>query len=385
MDTRLMEVESLATKISVNSKVLHVLTLQGPLKDEDRYLVNEVNQEMDQYATTSLIHDIHIMFKYIDMIVTPSTIFNGQRDYNVYLKYGDLNYSEWWQLLTAPKGPFFQVSQVRIIDKDRQSVTYVKPLFLGSPQQPDGSVAVYLDESKLRTVLGALKFNNIGEQGGQGWAYITDSEGRVITSTVQGKPLTVVPLDGLSGRVSVHRQMDGQDYIVSQTESAYNGWRYVAVMPSGTVLAKAVYIRNLIWLVIGGYVLFGLAAALYFAYRNSKPLRELIETIREFVGADSGVKSHNDYELIQGTFSELIRRNESLRRMMDSQIPYLQAAFMDRLLRGDFKNTEELLAVQTQAHLQFNGSRFVAAFIRFQSFRGEEDQALVVKELSAQP
>ncbi|WJH33825.1 helix-turn-helix domain-containing protein [Paenibacillus sp. CC-CFT747] len=121
--------------------------------------------------------------------------------------------------------------------------------------------------------------------------------------------------------------------LVSHSSSVQNGWTYVSALPSSVVLAKAEAIKRTILLfaalTLGG----GGLAALYLAYRNSRPFAELLSSWTE------------------------------LHSRIEHQLPLLRETVTERLLRGYYKQEEEAKEAVAEARIPLNGEGYFAASV----------------------
>ncbi|WJH34956.1 hypothetical protein N6H14_02085 [Paenibacillus sp. CC-CFT747] len=132
----------------------------------------------------------------------------------------------------------------------------------------------------------------------------------------------------------MERFIDGQPMMVTYTTSSRNGWSYVVIQPERTVLEKVYYIKRMQYLVAGITLLIGCLISLFLAYRNARPIRRLVATITERFGT-SRPEASDAFSLIHTSFARLFDRNEELQVKLQQQIPFLQASFFSRLLKGN--------------------------------------------------
>ncbi|MBW7460894.1 hypothetical protein K0U00_43220, partial [Paenibacillus sepulcri] len=150
-----------------------------------------------------------------------------------------------------------------------------------------------------------------------GFAYIRDNQGHMIAPAFSaGMSVDMAELPGnypeKSG--SSFETLNDTKMLVSHMESDQNGWTFVAAVPASVVLAKAEYIKRMILAITSVILGIGIIAALWMAYRNSKPLSELTASLRE------------------------------LSSRMERQLPLLRASVLERLLKGYYKEEEQARA-----------------------------------------
>ncbi|UUZ85342.1 hypothetical protein LJK88_18335 [Paenibacillus sp. P26] len=122
--------------------------------------------------------------------------------------------------------------------------------------------------------------------------------------------------------------------MVTYTTSQYNGWTYLVAQPAHVVLEKVLYIKKITFTMAFIFLTLGLVIAYLIAYRNSRPLRGIMETIAERTGGEhhSGADA---YRFIREAVSQLIDKNREMQEKMEKQAPPLQAALFERSLKGN--------------------------------------------------
>ncbi|MGE7828193.1 cache domain-containing protein [Paenibacillus sp. NPDC093718] len=165
-------------------------------------------------------------------------------------------------------------------------VVYVSPLPAGTNMRTDGAVVILIKESAIARMFHRL----LAEEGA--FAYILNEKAEMIVSASAGGE-RIVPVGADAGRDSLVR-MNGTDMFITSVQSPGSGWTYVAGLPANGVFAKAEYIKRINWTIALAVMAFGCVAALLLAYRNSKPIAELLDSIKgDMRPSDAGGSSHH--------------------------------------------------------------------------------------------
>ncbi|MDQ1914244.1 AraC family transcriptional regulator [Paenibacillus sp. GD4] len=363
MDQRLEEIDHMVNRFSLLANVRSALNVGLPLSDEDHILFTEMKKDLSAYMTNGFIFDFSVFLKKSETLISVGGgIYHGKEEYERFMKFGDLEYNRWTLLITERFKSLLPPAVLHFEGRQIPSVAYASSLYLGSHAAPDGAIVIYIDQTKLTSMLNHVTGNS------GGWAYIADAAGQVLAST-DNAALLVEPAEISGPWGSFHKQIDEQNMLVAYTTSAYNGWKYISVIPADSVLSKAVYIKRTTWYISVVTLLVGLLIAVYLSYRNSKPLQELFYSFKTYVTREEG-KGQNEYEYMKGALHEIISSKQQLEQMMDDQLPLLKNSFFDKLLRGDFHSFGEMEAFQIQARLKLKTEGFLMLLIKIRGYNG---------------
>ncbi|NHW35433.1 helix-turn-helix domain-containing protein [Paenibacillus aceris] len=273
-------------------------------------------------------------------------------------------------LLSYHSRSFLPSEHVSIGNNAYQMMTYLQSL--GLPGNPQAVIAVMIDQAEIRKLFKGL---NLSEGG---WAYILDDQGRIM-STLSGEdtglPIHLADLKEEHG--IVEQKLNNQSMIITYTKSNSNGWTYIVGQPKETLLGKVHYIQKIIFSLTLLFLVIGVSMAYFLAYRNSKPLRNLAQSLRDLVGG--GVKQHDVYGFISEAVSGLALSNHKLQSELEQQVPLLRASYFRRLMQGQFLSTRDadILMKHLSLGMEDEDRKYVVALIRIQGYdNGYNDRLL---------
>lgn len=367
LDIRLKEIEQIATELSVNPKIIHLANVDPPFSDQEYYQIHEVLMDIKKYNLNQFITDYYLHFPKSELLITRRTMYELPNSYGTFFRYGDLEYKEWIEQMAfdGRLNRYFSAEDLYYNGTHQNMMTFQKMIFPGYSKVPSGSIFIVFPEEEIAKMLGHLGL----EDGG--WAYILDDRGQVLYGTTPEETWDAgaTAYRNMTGEGNFYHEHQGERMLVSYTTSTYNDWTYVAALPEKTVFARANYIKRITLSVTIVSLFIGLLLAMMLARRNSQPIRELMETVKEFIKGEQPVKG-NDYEVIKGTVKQLIHRHNDLKDSLDQHIPFLQLGFFERLFKGDFKDGKELQDVAGISRIALVGNTFVVMSLRFSGFEG---------------
>ena len=336
LNSQLGEVETVVQQILINPRINNFVPTRRPLKPNDYYRMRQVVDEVRPYKITrDFIYDFLIYFKNSHYIISSDTVYEAsffkERVGDNPVLFDELK-NEQYRM-----GEYLPVTHIQL-NKDTPAIPYVRSL----PFTPyiwnnrmEGAIMVLINDTAIRKLLARA---NIAQGG---WAYIADRDGNIITGVASaGK--TIIPVKVGEDEGFIQQRVAGQNVIVTYTTSAYNRWKYVAVVPARTALARVNFIQMTISCFILGSLLAGLFLAYYLTYHNTEPLQKIIGILKEESFEDRSEKTGDAYQYLQGSIAQLITNNKNLQETMKQQRPLIRAAFFDQILNRGLNNQNEM-------------------------------------------
>jgi AraC-like DNA-binding protein len=373
LDGQLEQARNLVNSLSVNSKVLNLLDIGLPLTDDHYYKLHELMTEIASYILNSAtVIDFNIYFKHSDTTVTSTTIFHGESDYEVFHKFGDYSYDQYKKLITSAKRGFLPPMSAKIMKTTVPTIAYVSPLQLNRiSSEPSGAIIVYLNTAQVSEHLTTLSDHFNGD------AFIFDEKGQVMASTSHDSEFAYTSLQNKSASKGyTYASNEKGDFFISYVNSDSTNWKFVAVTPKKVLLAKAYYIKRLTILITVIVFVIGALVACFLAYRQSKPIRELLQVIRS---SEQSGGTRNVFNAIKHTMLDLISNKQQLQAIVERQTPLFYHVFFEKLISGNFKNETEIGTFAEQAGIRLGAERYVWIIIEMHEFEEEITNKLLQK------
>jgi len=366
LERRFAEIEQFAIQLAMNRRLTRQLMQRGDGEGSDVTALRELSHELLGYShTNDFLESFYIYMNRSDIVLGPGSVFYRADHFYQLHQYRGVTPKQWRDMLNEvhhreiiPLQPYVRNG------KEVSVITYIQSLPLNAYNQPQGTVIVTIDQSKIANML-----RSISDRYG-GWAYIRDRDGRMIAWT------GIAPENAAAEQVEI-----SGDTLLISTTSDRDGWTYTAGIPKAAVMHEAHAIRRTTAIVAVTTLFVGLAVCLLLAYRNSAPLHRLVAVIREQAGQDP-LRNKSEYDFIHGNISELMTTNKKLQEEVDRQLPLLQDNFLKRLLRGEFPSAKEMEAMADQVGIKLGASIGYACVIRVNGYGGEDSKE-ILDELQA--
>lgn len=361
LDQRFAEIENLARQMSSESKVLSFQFEKEPFAGTGPYRLWDLEKSLFNYKLFNhFIVDYYIAYRNSNMIVSPRKVYTVDQYYRMQLHYDDQPLSEWKQALFGQYHykTYAPGHSVVYEGKPYSVVSYMQSF---GNKRSSGVVAVLINNMQIQDMLRKVD----PEQ--EGFAYIADQNGNLISSI--GLKETDV-LKALPKKESYsHIRLGGQEMLVTQSTSQYNGWSYVSAQPKSVVLQKVNYIQQLTLAIFITALLLGLGIAGYLAYRSSRPFLKILQLLPSSRRDVKHAIGSNAVDYIGHSVSELIESHHTLKERLEEQIPMLRNVVVDRLLKGGFTSMQEIDAAMEHAQVQLRGSHHAVALLHIRGYQ----------------
>lgn len=373
MDEKLSTINTAAMQIADNSTLKSFL---DESEDQENFYLDSKNivQELKSYKLNldrndenerSIIYDYYIYAKRSEYIVNTETINKSDFYYNNILKSNIMSFEEWnKKILDKSHGGDFYSDTLTDFDNHRTigTIMYTQSMPLFFNKESKGTLVVILNKASIDAL-----FSNVDISKG-GYIYIQDKNGNIISSIV-GKSGKLEKIDLAGHKASkgiFNKTIDNKKMIVTYTTStSNNGWKYVLVLPNSVVMGELNNFQRFILAIILITIIIGVSIAYYLAYHNSQPVNKIFSRLIESIGEDeSKFKDDDVFNSINSTLTTLITNNISLQQKIENQKPLLLNAFIDRLLKGEFNNINEISANSSYIGVNMEGEQYAVLVLR---------------------
>ncbi|WP_167747100.1 helix-turn-helix domain-containing protein [Cohnella luojiensis] len=375
LDGRLSEIDTIVMQAANDPKIVRLQQLNNPFEGTNTYKIWATQKDLYNFSiSNNFILNYLIFYRNSNIVIAPTLLYESEKFYRNVLNYNDLNYEQWHELFFEKnnrKG-YFPASEATYLGKPHSIVTYRHPLG-NLPGQALGSIIVLIDNNQILKLLGGLDIKD------GGWTYIADEQGNVITSTGEYVQLAPGTLKGNEGYIEESRLTNGK--VITYSRSAVNGWFYVLAQSPQVVLEKVNYIKRITFITALIFLIIGIVLAYFFTYRNSKPLKKIMNTIRDRFQGETD-RTYDAYRFIDDAVSRLIDNNQALQDEIEKQAPLLRATFFERLLKGDFVAGNEIMSLLKHQNLSVEVKSAAAAIVNFAPKDAYDE--VILKELDRQ-
>lgn len=368
IDKYLISIDGVIQQIGYSQNLSQVMRINKVSEgSKEVYDIWEFSKYLSNISSTNFISE----FPFVIYMKNSGVVFSNNRTfydfkqtYNDYLSYDSMTYDEWYKLFfdKAHFGTILPSQKITYMDEKKEIISYINTIPLLNKTN-DCVILFMIDKNTINRLMSKYQVNN------EGWFYIVNKEGQIITKSSNDAP-------NLGNIISRLSDTDGyfdfsvskEDTILTYSKSSYNDWTYIYVIPKNAIMEKVGYIKLIAEGVAFITFILGLIISYLLAYKNSKPFREMINTFTngELINtANTDIEnSKNEYEFIKTNITELINNNKSMKASLQKNSETLKNILLERILKGEFENRNKLETLLTYTGVSITGSKFVVVVIK---------------------
>lgn len=337
-DTDLKKVAQMNKPAPGESKVIEIVNFSGRLR-------NILSSDLDStYAL--ILEDNEFVFTSTGVIYGLDFFFNKSRTYT------GMDAEEWIrQSFALPGKNFLPIQTVWWMGKPVEALTYNRSLGMNSSKGNYKGVVQYLiSRSYLEGV-----FNEVFEEG-EGQLCVFSNDGNYLGSIGEaaGQTIGEFPALLLSGQSGSFEQ-EGMETVSLYQKSA--NLIFLLNMPRQTVYGDAFRFGFISCAAAAFCVLVELGLGIFFAWRYSTPLKNMLKNIKTLT--DAGHADANEYKQLKDGVDTLVRTHQSMQSALAEHQLRERRSVMDQLLSGRFRREEEAREAAQRAGLILGNGPFL--------------------------
>jgi two-component system, response regulator YesN len=377
IDNRLRELDNITEQIVSNPLVARFQMVKKPYDDSNIGLTFNLVHQLPNYEfNNNFISSYYIIFKKNNYVLSHNAIYPLTMFKSSILEYKNLSGDKWNEvfLKSYNYNTYLPAQNVTYAGRHRTMLTYIKSL--GNYNDVNGSVIMLVDSNEILKLLNGLNVSK------DSWVYIADKSNNILLSVNSGgigfKSIEDKDFDpeGIT-----QLKIDDRDMLVTATSSNYNGWKYVLIQPSNIVLSQVTYIKTIISVFVLVSFVLGLVVSFILAYKNTKPVISLIDTINSKYSNEIN-SSVDAYGYIQDSLLKLIGDYESMDKSIKEQLPFLNNAFFESILKGQFHTNNEIELLSKYIGIEIISKHYAVAILSFNLSESEAEKQ--IKEVQGQ-
>ncbi len=366
IDQQLSSLDIMKNQIGLSQQLNLSLKISGVKQLDFYYEMRKLMDQLRPYTLSSnIVDDFFIYMNRPNYIISPVFAYDADFFFQNVFKYESMARNQWpTELNRYHSGSVLPTANAVLESRNLSVIPYIHSLPTTHFRNADGAIVFLLKADAIQKLLTPINLVK------GGWVLILDQNNQIITGLSNQKlPRNAPFFTDKKPEGFEHSYFWGERMAVSYTTSTYNGWKYVSILPSRLVMHKVIYIKKIVWGFIVLSLLIGAVIAYLLTARNTKPLQKILNLIKENLEQDTE-KEGDAFQFLHGSISQLINNNQELHDTIENYMPIIRTVFFDRLLKGEFNNTEQIEAISSYLGLQINGDQFLVLMLRI---FGQED------------
>lgn len=229
----------------------------------------------------------------------------------------------------------------------------------GGSTAPFGALIVTLDNDKVRSILKTLTPYD------QGSTFLLDKSGEVLVSSGDHKGASSGELnEQIRQQVDLERNNGSFLYTFENTTYSVSygklsridsDWVYVSAAPITDITAPLLSVSKFIVMVSAA----GLLIAILLSWLASRRIYSPIERLLGVLGTNEKERlqgtllHHDEFELLETYWNDLLTERSRARRKLDDQLPMLRGSFVMQLIQGHLSSHSEAYLIEQMSDLGF--------------------------------
>ncbi|GAA3402406.1 helix-turn-helix domain-containing protein [Paenibacillus hodogayensis] len=373
LDRALNDLDETFIQLSLDVKLSRLMRIEAafgnsPLWYDVWDYLNEIRSRAVVTGSSLQSSSFYIAIKGSDLVFTSDQTVNAtQQFYEDAFRYDGVSYGEWHGQLFDRRymKTVFPARKAFANGEERTVIAYTSSLPIQPADTSLGVVSFLIDVKDINRL--------IGSKGSDSDRFaIIDGSGRFIMGGDSGY-FGKGAIPGLDqGPHEGHSilKRNGENVMYVYARSTYNDWTYVSALPLEEVMGDVIRIRNIAVAVAALSLLVGLLFSVLFAYRSSKPFREMLGTLKDFwtrTREDESPAARgeaDDFSYLRGSINHLITDHQHLQSTLEFKNAALRTVFFDRLLKGEFGDRAGMEELQSYVGLSISGEAFAVVLLR---------------------
>lgn len=356
LETRFLELEAIARQISLDPRVRLVLQSRHPLEENDYYRLFEARKALAGYPVTNQFMESMFVFSPASDLLVGAGFATARADLMYYaaIGYEGLDFRGFREELLSRGSMYVSFGRARDarpgLGRVAEYVSLHVPIRRYGSNEDVAFVIMLIPKSRIQQVVEAAGFGS-----GTYWS-LESSLGDVIA---------------FAGIPGLHEAASGgsRSVVLFETTSPVYGLRYTGVHPTAVFADPLNRVRTSFLFSILSVIAISTIAALWFSYRNSKPVARIVEKIRcRCEGERDAADLKGEYDIIERALLRLADSADEMSQRMDHYRPILEARYKDLLFRKGMYWGAEMRSLREHLDMDLGTGTYVVLVAQLGGF-----------------
>ena len=271
----------------------------------------------------------------------------------------------------------FKVSEVQG-NKPPETVIHAVRVIYGYNRGVRGAVIVTVSGDIFKSFLSKHAPEGLGS------IFIINKDGSIIShtdSSIIGHNITELGYEELLKQNNengyyVENTNEGLPTVFSYQTSLYNDWMYVSVAPISEISSVTNYILRLLILVALISIAVGALASFSRAKMLAKPMKNIVNNIKNSPYYSKQAKENNEYSLINSTINNMENIMKEKEVALQKVLPMIRMNFLSALFSSNPPDISEINARMRMMDIEFLHKFFCVAVVKLEKLQESEKVVL---------
>lgn len=334
----LEQLDSTVLKLAYDADLQQILKMDKPAPEEKSVMqIVRFYERTRDILSTGQDSSYALILKNNEFIFTNTGVTYGIFFFFDHIRhYEGLSAAEWIdESFSSTHRDFIPMQQIFWNGTSVKAMTYNRPV-RGYGRQVVGTIQYLITEEEMNAF-----FQDPLEEEGQVRLY--NREGRLLAAIGEDPSVRESVSDFKGDRGYV----EGEDTVTLYKRSD-EGLLFTLSRPKSVAFSDAYRLGRIGAISASLCVLLELGLDIFFAWRYSKPLRNMLTNLRQMLGSDT-MGNQNEYHQLTSGMQLLIQANHTMRSVLRDQKEREKRSVMDKLMKGSFSSEDEALMAAEHA------------------------------------
>jgi len=339
VESAILSIEKTVTEIRQDDELSKLTEFENPLDTKAGLKVLDAyNNSRLSLTVSDYVLDIQVYIKRPNLLLTLNDIFfDPEIYYKYFFQISDKPYEVWLNELRTDNYIHnrLEFSSIILNGVNKDAIVFRSSLPYATRLKSTGVVAVYIDRQSVENLLETYL------AGYNGFAFIKLPDGRLLASIGTGvESRNIFTKSPGNPRGVEFINIEGREFAVSYIQSSVNRWIYVTGTPVEVFYSQSRRLRVVFIGLALLIVVVGLPILFFQVFGVSRPIAQTSQILKNGVVLSENMNT-DPFRFISDSVGELIKRDRSLKQLLDEQKPMVQGVILERLFRGEFKGNVE--------------------------------------------
>ena len=344
----------------------------GPMKDGDPnvYSIAQFHDRLnDIFSDSSIFYDYSVLLKN-EYVFNDNTVSQGRDFYYQYSRhYSQMEFEDYLQrsFFTAGRS-LFPLQEIKRNRNVVEALTYNYPIF--SSVKTDGEADAVIQALIPKETLEGYFLPLLSQEGCQ--VALLDKEGVMLALLAQTEPdeqeffeFEAAAMTEPFGSLKAKARGEGENALIIYQRSEKNNLIFAVALPESVVLKDAEALKRASFGMMFGSMLIELALGIYFAWKYSTPIRNLMHNVQMMMSVDScsqeSISDKSEYEHLESSINTILQSNQKMQTTLKEKQEKERKNFLNYLFSGEFRENEDIIREGALIGLDFRSAYYCVA------------------------
>ena len=332
IENEILGLNDLASSLYSDTSFQKLSRMNGEVPADEVYnLIRARDMMRNSGYPSDVIFDQYMMFRRNSLAISRTQIVTDAKNLQAnYLNIPSMTYEEWFSyIFDNDKRIVFKKNQevnyrVYILDEfvPKNIIHCILSLPINNMRITNSVMLVLLDSDKLLKALATEEIIS------EGFLYLLNGDDEIIYSYgYDGQPLNAV--SGIS-----ESTWGGMDTTLLKLGQSQTGLKVVAGIPNSVFASQIKDITTLLMLYVLLALFVGVSLALYMAYRQSKPISSILDTLGNMLSQPSRSYKRDKFAYIENSLMQIDKTNQRYKEQLADLHADIKISLTQKLLNG---------------------------------------------------